>query len=231
VQATLASIVGPEIHTYVQDTDNASLLDKDDDGEHAPLLLVTLDLSHWTSIMSASTLENGVDKAMTRLKEAHAVLAVLLEKDEVEAKEAANYARVVETALRAANAHEDWSDRPQQSRAAEPQEVLHPMVGRLNIPHAHKAAIEDYGDSIQSSQMETELASQEASGKGPAIPFLPPRTVEVRLNSRSHRTWCLNNINLLAPIPTAVWKVWANLSEADIKSCEDKALHSSSPLI
>lgn len=230
VQATIASIVGPEIHAYVQETDNASFLDKDDDGEHAPLLLTTLDLSHWTSIMLASTLENGVDKALARLREAHEVLAVLLEKDELELEDAMSNTRVIETALRAANAHEDWSDRPQQTKSIETLDALHPMVGRLNIPDAHKAAIEDYGDSIQSSQMELEHASSDASGKGPAIPFLPPRTVEVRLNARSHRTWCLNNINLLAPIPAAVWKLWGNLSEGDMKACEDKAINGSSPL-
>jgi hypothetical protein len=43
VQATLSSIVGLEILSYIQDTDNASLQDKDDNGEHAPLLLSTLD--------------------------------------------------------------------------------------------------------------------------------------------------------------------------------------------
>lgn len=229
VQATIASIDGPAIHAYVQEMDNTSFLDKDDDGEHAPLLLTTLDLSHWTSIMLASTLENGVEKALSRLREAHALLAVLLEKDELELEEALNNTRVVETALRAANPHEDWSDRPQQTRAAETMDALHPMVGRLNIPDAQKAAIEDYGDSIQSSQMESELASLDASGKGPAIPFLPPRTVEVRLNARSHRTWCLNNINLLAPIPPAVWKVWGNLSEVDMKNCEDRALNGIGP--
>ena len=104
------------------------------------------------------------------------------------------------------------------------------MVGRLNIPHAHKAAIEDYGDCIQSSQMETEIASLDASSKGPTIPLLPPRTVEVCLNSRSHRTWCLNNINLLAPIPPTMWKVWGNLSDVEMKACEDKAVHGNSPL-
>ena len=110
-------------------------------------------------------------------------------------------------------------------------EVLQPIVERLNILHAHKAAIKDYVDSIQSSQMELELASSDTSGRGPAIPFLPPRTMEVWLNSRSHRTWCLNNINLLAPIPPSVWKVWSNLFDADMKAYEDKAIQSSSPLI
>ena len=107
-------------------------------------------------------------------------------------------------------------------------DVLHPMVGRLNIPDTHKAAIEDYRDSIQSSQMESELVLLDAFGKGPTIPFLPPHIVEVHSNSRSHRTWCINNINLLAPIPPALWKIWENLLEADMKSYEDKVVNSSS---
>lgn len=112
MQATIASIVGPEIHAYVQETDNASFLDKDDDGEHAPLLLTTLDLFHWTSIMYTSTLDNGVVKALARLRKAHDVLAILLEEDELKLEEAMNNKRVVETVLRATNAHEDWLDQP-----------------------------------------------------------------------------------------------------------------------
>jgi hypothetical protein len=88
-----------------------------------PLLLSTLDLSHWMSIMHVSTLEGGMEKALTRLKEAHSVLAALLEKDEMELEEATNNMRVVETALRAANAHEDWSERPHQTKATEPLNV------------------------------------------------------------------------------------------------------------
>jgi hypothetical protein len=34
----------------------------------------------------------------------------------------------------------------------------------------------------------------------------------------------LNNINLMAPILVSVWKVWANLSKAEVKACKDKAL-------
>lgn len=57
--------------------------------------------------MLASTLDNGVEKALLRLREAHIVLTVLLEKYELELEEALNNTWVVETALRAANAHED----------------------------------------------------------------------------------------------------------------------------
>jgi hypothetical protein len=82
--------------------------------------------------------------------------------------------------------------------------TLHPILGKLNIHDAHKAAIEDYGKCIQSTQMDQELVSLDSSRKGPVILFLPPRAIEVRLNNRFHRTWCLSNINLLAPIPTSV---------------------------
>jgi hypothetical protein len=152
-------------------------------------------------------------------------LASLLEKDELDLEESLGNTRSVETALRAANPHKDWSDRPTQSRGDDVVNVLHPILGRLNILQGQKAAIEDYSETIQTTQMEQEIASQDSTNKGLAIPFLPARTVEVRLNSRSHRTWCLNNINLLAPIPISVWKVWANLSDGVVKACEDKALN------
>ena len=112
VQATLVSIVGQEIHEFVQSNDRAALLDIDDEGEHAPLLLSTLDLSHWTSIMYVSTLEEGVEKALTRLREAHVILAHLLERDELDLEEANANMLCVERALRHANPHEDWTDRP-----------------------------------------------------------------------------------------------------------------------
>jgi hypothetical protein len=41
----------------------------------------------------------------------------------MELEEATNNTRVVETALRAANAHEDWSERPHQTKATEPLNV------------------------------------------------------------------------------------------------------------
>jgi hypothetical protein len=33
----------------------------------------------------------------------------------------------------------------------------------------------------------------------------------------------------MAPIPVSVWKVWGNLTEAEIKACEDKVLSMSNP--
>ena len=64
MQATIASIVGFDIHEYIQVSDKEALLDKDKDGKHASLLLSTLDLFHWTSIMFVSTTENGNEKVL-----------------------------------------------------------------------------------------------------------------------------------------------------------------------
>jgi hypothetical protein len=95
---------------------------------------------------------------------------------------------------------------PPPTRSIKKPNTTHPILEWLNILVAQKVAIEDYGESIQNLQIETKLASQDTTGKGSAISFLPPRILEVKLNTRSHCTWCLSNINLLAPILVSVWK-------------------------
>lgn len=225
VQATLATIAAPEIHKYIQDIDTTALQDVDEDGEHAPLLLTTLDLSHWTGIMIAAITETK--KGLGRLQEAQKVLGQLLENDEHVLQEALRNTRIVENALRSVNPHEDWSDLPPPTdlaTATVDSPSLHPLLDKLNIAPAHKAAIEDFSESISSTQSERDLASLDAIGKGPAIPFLPSRAVEEQLASRSHRTWCLKNINLLAPISIPMWKIWADISDAEATACEEKAI-------
>jgi hypothetical protein len=201
------------------------LLDVDDEGEHAPLILATLDLSHWTAIMVAAFADK--EKGLSCLREAHQVLGQLLEKDELDFEEAIRNTQVVEIALRNANPHEDWSDLPPPTDLSKSSEViptLHPLLSKLNIAPAHKAAIEDFSENILTTQSEKDLASLENAGKGPAIPFLPSRVVEEQLASRSHRTWCLKNINLLAPISLSMWKIWADISDSEVAACEERAL-------
>jgi hypothetical protein len=71
VQATVASIIGDEIHEFVQTSDQTALQDKGEDGEHAPLLISALDLSNWKSLLFVSTQDDGVEKAMGQLREVH----------------------------------------------------------------------------------------------------------------------------------------------------------------
>lgn len=41
---------------------------------------------------------------------------------------------------------------------------------------------------------------------------------------KDHRVWTLRNINLLAPIPAATWRIWAGLNEPEHANCEEHAL-------
>jgi hypothetical protein len=69
-----------------------------------------------------------------------------------------------------------------------------------------------------------DMASFEAAKKGHAIPFLPECAVEEQLASHSHRTWCLKNINLLAPISLSMWKIWTDISDSKAAAYEERAL-------
>lgn len=221
-----------EIHSYVQTKDLEAFANKDDEGAHAPMLLATLDLSHWTAIMQSAITDKAA--GLTRLRQAHDVLPKILDSDELELEEASRNTKTVEAYLRLANPHESWTKDSLSIPTTDitgstppttsPSPASHPLLSRLKLAPAHKSALEDLSESIQSTQAEAARVQLEATGRGPAIPFLPPRAVEEQLSTRSHRTWCINNINLLAPITTSMWKMWAFLSDIDVKRCEDKAL-------
>ena len=226
VQVTLTAIDEPEIHTFIQKTDMAALSDIDDDGEHAPLLLETLDLSHWVSIMYAF-LEKKED-GLAKLTQAHAVLGELLERDELEYKEAEQNTKLVEAALINANPQDkiitDSNSGPiisldESCLTLDP----HTLLSKLNLGES-QTTVSDLKESIYFSQSEQQRSEVEAAGKGPCIPFLPSRAVEQLLATRAHRTWCLQNANLLAPISILMWKFWGNLSDAEVKKCEEQAL-------
>lgn len=224
VQAVLAMIGDMDVHEYIREKDDAALLDVDDEGEHAPLLLNTLDLSHWTSIMIAATVDKA--KGLARLQEAHARLSDILEQDEAEFVEAGRNTVAVDKAIRAANPHEDWGSRLPATELASSDKAasLHPLLARMNMTPEHKSAIQEYSEAIQATQTEKDLAALEANRKGHAIPLVPGRAVEEQLASKHHRMWCLRNINLIAPITTPMYKVYANLTDSEVAVCEKRAL-------
>jgi cation transport regulator ChaC len=231
VQATIACIADPEFHEFMQTADKNAFADQDEEGVHAPLLLSTLDLSHWTALMNAATVDPKL--GMSRLRQAHEVLHVLLDRDEQDLAEAERNTRAVEAYLRVTNPHESWTKDEipiptvnlNSGSSGTSTVNVHSLLSRLNIAPAHKSAIEDLSESIQNTQAEATRASLEASGRGSAIPFIPPRALEEQLASRSHRTWCVSNINLLAPISIPMWQLWASLSDAEVKASEDRALN------
>lgn len=226
VQTTLACIQHGEIHQFIQESDRNALNDLNDHGESAPLLLATLDLSQWTSIMFVATADK--EKGLLRLDEAHGALTKLLAIDEQDFDEAMRNTRAVEQALRLANPHEDWGNLPPPSDSVfsltSEGSHSHPLLARLNITQEQKATIEDYSECIMASQQEKEMATLDSRNKGPGIPFLPPRQAEEMLRDRDHKVWMSSCCNLEAPITVPMWRLWTDLHEDDIKNCETKAI-------
>lgn len=226
VQAVIAMMNDKEIHEYIREKDTAALSALDDEGEHAPLLLSTLDLSHWTYVMIAATAEK--EKGLSRLREAHEHLNVVLERDEMEFVDAGRNTVAVDKALRAANPHEDWGSRlPATDLSAigtDKTSSLHPLLARMHMAPEHKTAIQELSETIQTTQTEKDLAVLEATRKGHSIPLVPSRAVEDQLAEKHHRMWCLRNINLLAPISTPMYKLYANLTDSEVTACEKRAL-------
>lgn len=150
----------------------------DNEGEYASLLLITLDLLHWTTIMIASIADR--EKGLGHLHEAHQALGQLLEKEKLDFEETAQNTQT-EIALCNANLHEDWSDLPppidlNYTNVENP--TLFSLLAKLNIALAHKATIEDFSENILTNQSKKDLASLETTDKGPAIPFLPSQAIE-----------------------------------------------------
>lgn len=222
VQATLASMKSPAIHAYVNEQDRAALLDCDDDGEHAPLLLTTLDLSQWTLILNL-VIRDSEDKALGQLRIAQSKLAEMLDVEAEELAQAEKDAVLVDKVIKAANPHEGAQ---KSTSASDPANASnHPFLSGLNIAPAQVAALEDLVDSIQSSQAEKDLALLMASGKGPVVPFTPSRTIEAQVAEKSHRCWGLPNINLLAPISIPMWKTWTNMQPAEVAALKANAIY------
>jgi hypothetical protein len=97
VQATLATLDAPPIHEYIQTQDRGALLEIDEEGEHPPLLLTTLDVSQWTIILALAS--EDCKKGMARLTAAHAELNNILLQEEEEYNVAVENTTLVDVAL------------------------------------------------------------------------------------------------------------------------------------
>lgn len=222
VQATLASMKSSEIHAFVNEQDRAALIDCDDDGEHAPLLVATLDLSQWTLILNLAIRECE-EKALGQLRIAHLQLAEMIDFEAEELAQAEKDAVLVDNAMKAANPHE--GSQKSMTASGPSTATNHPFLSGLNIAPAQVAALEDLVENIQSSQAEKDLALLMASGKGPVVPFTPSRTIEAQVASKSHRCWGLPNINLMAPISIPMWKTWTNMQPAEVAALKANAVY------
>lgn len=229
VQATLAGLDVREIHEFIQTQDRAALLDRDEEGMHAPLFLTTLDLSQWTLILATEYSKAGT--GLEQLKKAHEQLADILDVEAEELEVAVHNTTLVDVALKKANPHEMPKQQLTSLASSEDTSASpHPLLGRLMIAQAHKAALEDFSIAIQNTQTELDMALLISSGKGPAVPFVPARSIEEQVAHKGYRCWGLPNINTLAPISIHMWKTWAHLTETEMKALRNNAVHGTGTL-
>ena len=125
----------------------------DNEGTHAPMLLLVLDLSQWTTLINAVITDK--EASMIQLKQIYQTLTVILDADEQDLEEASCNTRVVEAYIRTTNPHEVWTkeislpminlnDDSTGSNIVQ----FHPLQSRLNIAPSHKIAFEDLSESI-----------------------------------------------------------------------------------
>ena len=219
IQATLACIKPPQIHAYIQENDSETIKNNGDEGE-SPLILSMLDLSQWTRIFEVA---NGKtpEMGLARLKELYLVLDEMITQDALDYADSQKDAILVEVAIWAANNKEDCELADSQKSNNESQCISHPFLEGMDIDPNERTAVEELQEMIICTQKQKEEAELVASGKKLAIPFTPPRTVEDMLISCDHRVWQVGNINLLAPIPPFVWRIWSGLQLNDMKECKE----------
>lgn len=224
VQATLAGLDVREIHDYIQTQDRAALLDRDEDGMNAPLFLTTLDLSQWTLVLATELNKPGT--GLDQLRKAHEQLAEMLDFEVEEIDIALHNSTVVDAALKRANPHEMPKAQVTSLSAGESSPSnMHPLLGRLLVAPAHKAALEDFSTAIQNTQTELDMSLLISSGKGPSVPFVPTRAIEEQLAFKGYRCWGLPNINLLAPISINMWKTWSHLTDGEMETLRNNAIY------
>jgi len=223
IQATLASLKPTEIHAFIQATDFETIKINGEEGE-LPLILTTLDLSQWTRVFEVA---NGKtpEQGLIRLKELHSCLDALISQDAEEYANSQKDAIAVEVAIRAANNKEDLELSNSQKTNGEGSNISHPFLEGMLMEPSERTTIEDLQELIIHTLKQKEEAELIASGKCLAIPFTPPRIVEDMLISCDHRVWQVGNINLLAPIPLFVWRVWSGLQSSEMKECKETVVN------
>jgi len=222
IQATLAAINPEEVHKFVQESDLSALRAAGDEGE-PPLLLTVLDLSQWSRIFECANTDLSL--ALSRLRELHASLHEILVQDDADLEIAKKNITVVEVAIRHANNMANETNvLLSQIAVPETGTFSHPFLANLCIEDAHKAALEDYQESIMTTQIEKDQELLVSSGRHLSVPFVPRRTIEDQVSVKNHRVWATGHINSLAPILHSTWRIWAGMSKQDIDECREAAL-------
>lgn len=227
VQTTISAIDLPELHRFVQDSDNTALTNGEEEGGHTPLLLDSLDLALWTSLFITATTDPT--KTLANIKSAQTRLGDLLIQDEIEATKSIGLCSMIEETLKLANkdaleANSSHTAVVATSDGNGANSTVHPLLAKLKISTMEMAALEDFTEDINSSQAEKDKQTM-VNTRGPLVPVKPPRCVELLVADHQHRMWAIGNTNLIAPISIVMWKTWAGLSDSEIEQCKQQALN------
>ncbi|KAG0598635.1 hypothetical protein M758_12G089600 [Ceratodon purpureus] len=222
VQVVICALKEPRLHQFIQEQDLLALSDVDEDGESAPLLLTTLDLSDWTHllVLGGSNPETG----LSRLREAHSKLIDILEKDDLDLRATEKIIPVLEKVLAHANSDSKSPLLSKVEETSHPDED-HPLLSKITLSSAEQAALEHYKTLLASSSSDIRSLLLRKTGKRCNIPLAPPRSVEHMLMFRGHKAWNLNCMSHLAPITVHMWQTWSRLTNDEVETCRKNALN------
>ena len=159
---TLAAIPDTFVHEFVQEADKTAFADMDNEGIHAPTLLLVLDLNMWKAILNSSTQDK--DEGFKRIKQVHSKLAALLDLDELEKEEACRNTRSIEALLLQNNPHEAWT-RDEQPNVPIVNLVDYDtnaminltssLLSRLSLENNHRSIVKEYEADIEDNIIES----------------------------------------------------------------------------
>ena len=221
VQVVICAIREPRLHQFIQEQDLLALSDVDEDGDSAPLLLTTLDLSDWMHLLVLAG--TNPDTGLIRLRGAHSKLVDILEKDDMDLQASEKIIPVLEKVLAHANS-DGTSPLPSEDEKLNADED-HPLLQKITLTSAEKAAIAHYKETLASNTSDIRNLFLRKSGKRCNIPLAPPRAVEHMLMLRGHKAWNLNCMSHLAPITVHMWQTWSRLTNDEVEVCRTNALN------
>jgi len=144
-----------------------------------------LDLSQWTRVFEFANTD--LPKALSRLHELHAAMLKILADNDTDLEITKRNTTVVKVAIRHANNQVEENISLSQLSIPVAGTFSHPFLANLCIDESHKAALEDFQETIVSTQIEREQESLIALGRHLAIPFVPQRTIEDQVAQKDHR--------------------------------------------
>ncbi|KAL3684852.1 hypothetical protein R1sor_002874 [Riccia sorocarpa] len=239
IQTTMAAITSKPVHALVQQLDRAAVesnreatCDQTDPDTHAALLLECLGIHHRIGIQHTFSTK-GEEAALAMIKQLHDELPTLLEADLVEDGRAEKLSNMIGRVLSWINLQKETQelkgDDVTETACADisSQVRANPMIDFSIFSKEEQA---NYTESLEN--LNASAADERALMNADGDPFIPtdtPRTVEYRVSEKCGMMWKVQNMNNLAPITIDMWSKLVNMSDSELKSCKDNAIHGSIP--